>query len=310
MKVLIAYDGSRCAEAALDDLPRTGLPADVHAIVLSVADVWFPPTPLPDEPTPPSVTGSRILASRQKLYDRALRAVASAQALARQAGERLQATFPDWRVDTEAAGDSPAWMIIKKAERWRPDLIIVGAHGRSAFDRLILGSVSQKVMTEARCTVRIARKRVPDNPAPVRLILGLDYSPSANAAMRSIAQRVWPAGSAARVVSVLDPVLLATTAWETNHSDDDRAVQNIIQQQAAEAVAQLSSAGLQATAVVVEGSPKQVLLKEAENWGADCIFVGARGLRGLDRFFLGSVSTAIATRAPCSIEVVPEVHAG
>ena len=43
---------------------------------------------------------------------------------------------------------------------------------------------------------------------------------------------------------------------------------------------------------------------EAEKWGADCIFVGARGLNGLERLLLGSVSTAVASYAHCSVEVV------
>ena len=38
--------------------------------------------------------------------------------------------------------------------------------------------------------------------------------------------------------------------------------------------------------------------------GADCIFVGARGVRGLERFLLGSVSTTVATNAHCSVEIV------
>ena len=58
------------------------------------------------------------------------------------------------------------------------------------------------------------------------------------------------------------------------------------------------------TLVVKEGDPKRVLIEEAEQWGADCIFVGARGLRRLERFLLGSVSTAVAARAHCSVEVV------
>ena len=311
MKILIAYDGSPCAEAALDDVQRAGLPSDAHVIVLSVADVWLPPNPPPDEPSPPSVVGERIIASRQKMYDRALRDIETARTLAQQAAEQLSTAFPGWQVEAEAEGDSPAWAIIKKAENWTPDLIVVGAHGRSGLDRLILGSVSQKVVTEARCAVRIARERVTDNTAPVRLIIGMDYSPSAKAAIHAITKRSWPVGSAARVVSILDPMLLATTAWERNQTEeDDGAVQMIVQQMAKEAVAQLTSAGLQASAVVVEGYPKQVLLEEAENWGADCIFVGARGLRGLDRFLLGSVSTAIAARAPCSVEVVHEIHTG
>lgn len=309
MKVLIAYDGSPCAQAALDDLPRTGLPADVHALVLSVADVWLPPTLPSDGPTPPGVVGGRIRAARQKMRAQAMRKVESAQALARQAGERLRTTFPDWQVETEGEGDSPAWTIIKKAKSWKPHLVIVGAHGRPLLDRLILGSVSQKVVAETRCAVRIARKRVTDNTAPVRLMIGMDYSPSAKAALHAITQRVWPAGSTARVISVLDPVLLATAAWETLQSEDNGAGHTLIQQRARAAADQLSSAGLTASSVVVEGHPKEVLIKEAENWGADCIFVGTSGLRGLDRFLLGSVSTAITTSAPCSVEVVREVQA-
>jgi hypothetical protein len=45
MKILIAYDGSDCAEAALDDLQRAGLPPEAEAQIISVAEVWLPPPP-------------------------------------------------------------------------------------------------------------------------------------------------------------------------------------------------------------------------------------------------------------------------
>ena len=143
MKLLIAYDGSPCAQAALDDLQRMGLPSHVQAIILSIADVWLAPMPPPDEPTPPSVVGERIVEQRQKIYDHALREVEAARTLAQQACEQVRAVFPDWQVEAEAEADSPAWAIIKKAEAWQPDLIVVGAHGRSTLGRLMLGSVSQ-----------------------------------------------------------------------------------------------------------------------------------------------------------------------
>ena len=44
-KILIGYDGSECADAALDDLSRAGLPPDAEAQILSVAEVWLPPPP-------------------------------------------------------------------------------------------------------------------------------------------------------------------------------------------------------------------------------------------------------------------------
>jgi hypothetical protein len=50
--------------------------------------------------------------------------------------------------------------------------------------------------------------------------------------------------------------------------------------------------------------PKSVLPDEAASWGADCIFVGARGLSRFERFRLGSVSAATAACAHCSVEIV------
>lgn len=70
----------------------------------------------------------------------------------------------------------------------------------------------------------------------------------------------------------------------------------------------LKAAGVAATTLVREENPKRLLLAEAVAWNADCIFVGARGLGRLERLWLGSVSTAVVTRAHCSVEVVREKH--
>jgi nucleotide-binding universal stress UspA family protein len=66
----------------------------------------------------------------------------------------------------------------------------------------------------------------------------------------------------------------------------------------------LRNVGLKASMTIEEGDPKQILLQYADQWKADCIFVGARGLTAIDRFLLGSVSTAISARAHCSVEVI------
>jgi nucleotide-binding universal stress UspA family protein len=54
--------------------------------------------------------------------------------------------------------DSPANAILATAEAWRPDLIVMGSHGRTGFDRLVLGSASETVALYATCSVEVVRK--------------------------------------------------------------------------------------------------------------------------------------------------------
>ena len=64
-------------------------------------------------------------------------------------------------------------------------------------------------------------------------------------------------------------------------------------------------AGLQASGELEKGDAQRLLCDEARKWQADFIFVGARGFTSaLERFRAGSVSTALATTAPCSVEIV------
>ena len=67
---------------------------------------------------------------------------------------------------------------------------------------------------------------------------------------------------------------------------------------------------LNVTMGVLSGSPKRVILEEAERFGADLIVVSSHGHGMLERFLLGSVSQAVALHAKCSVEIVrsPKTH--
>jgi nucleotide-binding universal stress UspA family protein len=69
----------------------------------------------------------------------------------------------------------------------------------------------------------------------------------------------------------------------------------------------LRDAGLHVEVLIRRGSPADQILEESDTWGADCIFLGAKGTRGIERLMLGSVSSAVAARANCSVEVVRPV---
>lgn len=175
MRILIGHDGSECAEAALRDLHRAGLPTDCEVLVMTVADVFQPP-PIKevDNTFPMSVS-----AGVRRAHEHAAKAVAQARDLAERARAQLAMLFPDWQIGAEACADSPAWALIKRADEWKPDLVVVGSHGHPSMGgRLILGSVSQRVLYEARTSVRVARGRVMVDEMPVRIVIGWMVHPT------------------------------------------------------------------------------------------------------------------------------------
>jgi nucleotide-binding universal stress UspA family protein len=311
MKLLIAYDGSECADSALDDLTRAGLPERGEAVVMSVAEVWLPP------PAPSSYeivemaavpNGARTL---QRKYMAASQVVKECDQMASKAARRFQANFPKWKVRHEATWGSPNWELYSKAESWKADLIIAGSHGRTALGRFFLGSISQWLLNEARCSVRVARGRQWDEPDfPVRLVLALDGSRNSEKALEQIIARRWPKKSEVYVLTVDQPLeltLVGNLAPPLRHSVESfnklehRKLHTFVET----AARKLKAAGLRASGHVFDGDPKRVIVKAAEDWRADCIFVGATGLTNrLERFVLGSTAAAVAARAHCSVEVV------
>jgi nucleotide-binding universal stress UspA family protein len=310
MKLLIAYDGSRCAEAALDDLTHAGLPVKGEAMVITVAEVWLPPPPPSSlEIVELAVTAKGPIGLERK-YMAGSEAVKDADALASKAAARFQANFPAWTVKHEASWGSPNWEIFSKATEWKADLIVVGSHGRTALGRLFLGSISQWLLNEARCSVRVARGKIDEPDFPVRLIVGLDGSSNAEAALDQMAARNWPEKSEVRVVVVdqpLEPTVVGEFIPVVSQTVDQGNCEEIERSRnlASAAATRLRAKGLRAEAIVKTGDPKHELVKFAEEWRADCIFLGATGLTGrVERFLLGSVAGAVAARAHCSVEIV------
>ena len=307
MKILIAYDGSECADAALEDLKSAGLPKTAEALVMTMADVFLPP-PIDEEID--NTFPMSVPVGVRRAHERAERKLKEAQSMATRASEQLKKSFPQWQVRHEALADSPAWAIITTADKWKPDLVVVGAQGHSVLGgRLILGSISQRVLYEASCSVRVARGRHREPDSPLRLLIGVDNSPYSNAAVEAVCRRDWPKGTEVRLVAVVDTVMAITSEssqfsvvkWvETSDEENWDEVRQIFQPSANK----LQSMGLDAAVMIRRGNPTNELLAEAESWGADCIFLGPKGSRGIERLLLGSVSSAVSARADCSVEIV------
>ena len=307
MKILIAYDGSESADIAIDGLQRAGLPSEnVEAVVVSIGEVWLPPPG--DTPDAVQVKGL------EKARKRADQIMDEAEHLSERGSKSVEQLFPGWRVTHQVRNGSPGFELLDSAREWSADLIVVGSHGHTAIGRFVLGSVSQRILTEATTSVHVGRANPGTGKSGERIVIGVDGSPGALAAVRAVAKRNWTEGSEIRIV-VADDVIRGNPIWllippVRNFVEDVRADERTQAEQFALTAAKelrkaLGDKDLTVSSVVQSGDPKQVLVKHAEEFGADCIFTGATGFSNrLERVILGSVSAAIAARAHCSVEVV------
>lgn len=309
MKLLIGYDGSHFADAALDDLRRAGLPREAKALVLTVSELWLPYIS-GNNLTQASPSESAHVGSKKtdRAASASARPITEAHALALEGKKRLQKHFPDWNIEAAESSGSPAREILRRASAWKPDLIAVGSQGRSGLGRFLLGSVSQKVVNEAHCSVRVARGTAWKNGSPMRILIALDGSPGSAAAVQSVSVRMWPPGSAVRLITIVDTSdgFGITEAGPRKSRDSSNAASRPWVQGFLDGAAnKLRAINLVVSTRIDKGDPKSLIIANAVEWGAECIFIGASSsLSSLEQFLLGSVATAVVSRAHCSVEVV------
>ncbi len=303
MRLLIAYDGSPSANAAIDDLQKAGLPhREVEAVILSVAEVWLPPPNGNgfDIDNYPEIV-KKLTRERLKIV---MGAVDEAKTLCRHAREKVEAQFPLWAVSSETTDGSPAWEILARADSFKPDLIVLGSQGQTAVSRILLGSISQKVMTEAKCSVRIARGKEEIEHSSIRILIGFDGSMGSNLAVEQVAARNWSEGSEAYLVTATHPLLPTAIGRFVPPVKEGRQIDSPWIEAVAEPhVRKLENAGLSVKLKTIKGNPKQVLVEYAAKWQADSIFIGAHSYSILERFLIGSTSLAVSERAGCSVEI-------
>ncbi|MBK9154330.1 MAG: universal stress protein [Chloracidobacterium sp.] len=298
MKVLIGYDGSRHSDTALDDLRLAGLPREMKSLIVSVADPLMASRPL-REVVALAMPSRRVVSGdfAQSQGDRAI----LAEEFSMKAVNRLLLEFPDWEVANQTRIGTAAWELIDAADEWNADLVVVGSESVPVVERILLGSVSKRVATESRRSVRVARSVERKKPyAPPKITIGVDGSPAAQEAVYEVGRRVWPDGTQVKLV--------VARSGQPMPGYDQRPG-NQAESMLEWARYHLKATGLNVSMSIQTGDPKRILLGEARKWRSDCLFVGCRNFKsGFERYKLGSVSTAVVTKAPCSVEIVRPVE--
>ena len=152
----------------------------------------------------------------------------------------------------------------------------------------------------------------------MKILLAIDGSACSDSAVCEVGRHPWPPGTEVRIIIVdapLDalPLRLSHAASSVARIGSPSAYDQLVQEEraqmnnallrAAESLHNLAPQ-LSISAALIEGSPKEKIIEEAQRWAADMIVVGSQGRGAIRSLFLGSVSLAVVLNAPCSVLVV------
>lgn len=142
----------------------------------------------------------------------------------------------------------------------------------------------------------------------MKILLAIDDSKFSEAAIEAVIRQTTPQETEVRVLHVIEPIPIYPEGQAWGYSPDASQVLEEQRKEAEELVARadqtLREKNFKVMTAVEEGNPKEVILDSAAEWHADLIVLGSHGRKGLDRFFMGSVSEAVARHAPCSVEII------
>ena len=290
MRVLLATDGSKDARAAAAFLKVLALPPSTTVRIVAVMAV-------------PDIA---LDVSPAREFKRAVRDEAQAFI------DSAQATLAsrEFTIESEVAVGDPRQQIVALAQKWGADLIVVGARGVGLIKRFLLGSVSLAVARHAHCPVLVVKGR-PRKLASV--LVGMDGSEDSFRAVRFLQSLCLRRPTKVRLLSVVERVRYPTTAPGALKGQLAMMMKELEAERRAElekvlerAATHLDHTITRVTKSTPTGNPAGEIIATAEAFDADLVVVGARGLGGMARLLLGSVSEKVLRHARCPVLIVKE----
>jgi hypothetical protein len=216
---------------------------------------------------------------------------------------------PALAVERTVLHGRPATLIVETAADFHAELVVIGSRGRGPLTSMLLGSVSAEVIDHAPCPVLVAR-----GPAADSVLLAVDGSPSAQAAVTYLAANRMLAGRPIEVLTVgsgtdrpdsgpLSVISdLAFESFEEGRREDRRHAETI----AASAAQRLRDDGYHARWSISSGNAAHEIIEAASCFGSGLIVMGSRGHTGLTRILLGSVARNVLLHTSASVLIVRE----
>jgi nucleotide-binding universal stress UspA family protein len=220
---------------------------------------------------------------------------------------------PDAKValDTAAAHDVPQ-QILAQSNRLAADLVVMGTHGRSGVERLMLGSVTEKILRKAKPPVLTVPAAAPADVVTAarpfaRILCALDFSDCAMSAFRYARALAEESGATLAVLHAIeltppayDPLIGPPIDLPGYRLACERAVRDRLHN----VIPAAARTSLDVEEIVVSGKPHHEILRVANQWHADLVVLGIHGHNVIDRVLFGSTVEPVVRRAHCPVLTV------
>jgi nucleotide-binding universal stress UspA family protein len=280
-KLLLSTDGSEFSEGAIREAIQLAKICSSKLIVLSIIE-----TNQEFEVLAPQIVEKEEEQTRDRL-------------------EQVKSKAAKEGVECEIVArhsESPFQAIVEEAEKNKADMIIMGRRGRTGLRRLLMGSVTAKVIGHAPCDVLVVPRAAEIRYQKIMVATdGSKYSVAAAAEAVGIAKRC---KASLYVVSVVPSE--TASPFDIVHSEmqHEMIAQNEFRQgekNVNDLLVIAKQEGVKAEGLIVEGRPYEAIVENAREKGVDLIVMGSHGRTGLERLLMGSVTERVVGHADCSV---------
>jgi nucleotide-binding universal stress UspA family protein len=296
-KVLLATDGSEEAGLAATAAINLVRSTDSELHVLTVG----PGYPAYDVRVPE--VAEQLRRQTRRILDEQVEKIEQAGGEVAQAHLRLAEGHPGFE-------RHPSDDVVRAAEEIGAGLVVLGSRGRGGVRRALMGSVSDSVVRHAHCPVMVVR----GEPVvfPTKILLATDGSKDAELAATVVADLAQSSGSKLHVVAVFPAAGYVHPYYEVRFPEAAeqlrREGREEAQQVLDEQVKRVREAGENIPeAHLRTGEPEKEIVALAEELGVGLITMGSRGLGGIRRALMGSVSDVVVRHAHCPVLVVRHI---
>lgn len=294
-RILFATDFSACADRALEyaltltDLWKSEL------TVMTVLELY----PGMD----PDYTVNKMYLDH--LRDEAKRQLASLESRVKAAGHSIAT-----RIDVGI----PSQCVQAVAEEIGADLLVVGTHGRTGLDHVLVGSTAERVVRIAPCpvlAVKADKGAAPATQAPAikRIVVPIDLSTCSLDALEYAVQFAKPLGASLTILHAMEPVAYGLD-FSLSHAKEWKEQRAYLEKRLTVLTACLTAHDLQADYALKPGLPADSITSYVTAQGYDLMIMGTHGRRGLSHVLVGSIAGAMLRHAPCPVLTVRRLKVG